>query len=115
MAEAKLTDALKKIFAVGVSGAVLSEELIKNYLAELKLPKEILQSLLQNAQKSKEEITAKVSNEAIKMLTKVDWAKVASKFLEDHKVSINMELNFQRKSAKTDNSSSSIEAEKNKI
>jgi len=100
MAEPKLTDALKKIFAVGVSGALLSEELIKFYLADSKLPKEILQALLQNAQKSKEEITAKVSSEATKLLEKVDWAKVASRFLEEHKVSIKMELDFQKKKRK---------------
>jgi hypothetical protein len=115
MAEPKLSDALKKIFAVGASGALLSEELIKNYLAESKLPKEILQSLLLNAQKSKEEITTKVSGEAIKMLSKVDWAKVASKFLEDHKISIKMELDFHRKSDKTDENSNSGELNKQKV
>jgi hypothetical protein len=97
MAEPKLTDALKKVFEVGISGALLSEELIKNYLSDSKLPKEILQAVLQNAQKSKEEIAGKVSKEVTKMLAKADWAKVASKFLEDHKVKIKMEIDFQSK------------------
>lgn len=110
MAEPKLTDALKKVFAVGVSGALLSEELIKNYLADAKLPKDILQALLQNAQKSKDEVTSRISAEAVKMLGKVDWAKAASRFLEDHKVTIKMELDFKKKEQSGSASESSTDS-----
>jgi SpoVK/Ycf46/Vps4 family AAA+-type ATPase len=97
MSEPKLTETLKKVFAVGVSGALFSEELIKNYLSDAKLPKDLLQALIHNAQKSKEDLTGKVSSEVLKMLSKVDWIDVGSKFLETHKLSIKIELDFEKK------------------
>lgn len=95
--EPKLTDAIKKIFTAGVSGALLSEDILKSYLSEVKLPKEIIQALLAGAQKSKDEITLRVSREVTQMIGKIDWVKVGSQFLENHKVKIKMELEFEKK------------------
>jgi hypothetical protein len=95
--EPKLTEALKKIFAAGVSGALLSEEMIRSYVADLKLPKEMLQLLLQSAQKSKDEITGRVSKEIISLIQKIDFVKEVSKFAENHKFKINAEIEIVRK------------------
>ena len=95
--EASLTEALKKVFTAGVSGALLSEELLKSYLADLKLPKELLQIVLQSAQKSKDELGNKIGRELQSVLSKVDWYELGAKFLENHKVNIKMELSFTKK------------------
>lgn len=95
--EPKITDAIKKIFTAGVSGALLSEDVLRSYLSDLKLPKELMQILLQSAQKSKEEVTSKISREVTHMLSKIDWVEAGSKFLEGHKVSIKMDLEFTKK------------------
>lgn len=106
----KITDAIKKIFTAGVSGALLSEDLLKTYLSDLKLPKDLLQIIIQGAQKSKEDLTAKVSRELIQVLNKVDWVEASSKFLETHKVSLKMEIEFSKKNSSSPTSPSRVSA-----
>ncbi|GEM_PF-2537720 len=95
--ETRLTQAIKKIFTAGVSGALLSEEMLKSYLAEIKMPKELMQVLLQGAQKSKSEISNRVSQELIQIFSNLDWAKIGSDFLENHKVTMKVEIDFKKK------------------
>jgi len=95
--EPKITEAIKKLFAAGVSGALLSEEVIRSYVSDLKLPKEIIQLLLQNAQKSKDEITQRVGREIIGIVQKIDWVTELSKFAENHKFKISAEIEIVKK------------------
>lgn len=92
-----LSDALKKVFTVGVSAAFLTEESIRNYLGEMKLPKEVLQVLLQSASKSKDEITQRMSKELVAMIQKIDLVKEFSKFAETHKFKISAEVEILKK------------------
>ncbi len=95
--EPKITEAIKKIFAAGVSGALLSEEVIRGYVSDLKLPKEMLHQLLQGAQKSKDEITGRVTKELVSIIQRIDIVKEVSKFAENHKFKINAEIEIIRK------------------
>lgn len=92
-----LGEALKKVFSVGVSAAFMTEDSLRQTLQEMKLPKEILGGLLQSASKSKDEITQRVSNEIIKIVSKIDWVKEASRFAENHKFRISAEIDIVRK------------------
>ncbi len=95
--ESKLTDTLKKVFIAGVSAAFMTEESVRVYLAELKLPKEILNLLLQGAAKTKEEVANRVTNEIVSVLKKADFVKEFSKFAEDHKFKISAEIEVIKK------------------
>jgi hypothetical protein len=95
--KAKLADGLKKLFAAGVGGVLMGEEGIRSYLAEAKLPKEILNVVLASANKSKDEITNKVSKEMIAILSKIDFVKEASRFMEDHKFKVTAEIEVLKK------------------
>ena len=53
--------------------------------------------LLQQASKSKDEITNRVSKEILGMLSKVDLVKEASKFAETHKFKITAEIEVKKK------------------
>lgn len=92
-----LSDTLRKVFTAGVSAAFMTEENVRAYLAELKLPKEILSLLLQQANKSKEEITTRVSKEVVSMVQKIDFVKEFSKFAETHKFKITAEIEIKKK------------------
>ncbi len=98
--EGRLTDTLKKLFAAGVSSAFMSEEGLRSYLADMKLPKEILQMILQGAVKSKDDIVNRVSREMIGILQKIDFVKEFSRFAEDHKFIIKAEVEIQKKQKK---------------
>lgn len=90
-------EAIKKVFTVGMGAAFLTEESIRNYLGELKLPKEFLNMLLQGASKSKEEMMKKVGNEIATVVSKLDLAKEATEFLQTHSVKITAEIDFTKK------------------
>ena len=87
-----LTDTVKKLFTAGVSAAFMTEESVRQYLAELKLPKEILNLVIQGANRSKEEITQRVSKEAIGIIQKIDFVKEFSRFAETHKFHLTMDI-----------------------
>jgi hypothetical protein len=90
-------DTLKKLLSAGVSAAFMTEEHIRTFVAESKLPKETLNLLLQGAAKSKEEIANRVTNEVIKIISKIDFVKEASRFVEEHKFKISAEIEVLKK------------------
>jgi hypothetical protein len=96
------SETLKKVFTTGVSAAFMTEESIRSYLQELKLPKEILNVLIQSANKSKDDITQRVSKEIIGIFNKIDWISELSKFAETHKFKISAEIDIIKKEAKVE-------------
>jgi hypothetical protein len=92
-----LGDALKKVFSVGVSAAFMTEEGIRKYLGDLKLPRDLLEALLAGASKSKDEITTRVAKEINGIISKIDWVAELSKFAETHKFKIKAEIEIEKK------------------
>ena len=66
-------DIFKKIISAGIGAAFMTEESIRSYLGELKLPKDVVGMLLQGAQKSKDDLMDRVGNEVIKIIQKIDF------------------------------------------
>lgn len=92
-----LGDTVKKVFTAGVSAAFMTEESLRAYLAELKLPKEVYNMLIQSANKSKDEITQRVGKEVIGIVQKIDFVREFSKFAETHKFKITAEIDIIKK------------------
>lgn len=92
-----LSETLKKVFTAGVSAAFMTEESIRSYVGDLKLPKEVLNVLLTSAAKSKDEITQKVTKEIMGVVGKIDFVKEFSKFAETHKFKITAEIDIIKK------------------
>lgn len=92
-----ITDIAKKVFAVGIGAAFLTEESIRHALGEIKLPKDILNTLIQNASKTREVISNQVANEIIRVISKIDFVKEASRFVEEHKFKITAEVEVTKK------------------
>ena len=95
--KAALGETLKKVFSAGVSAAFMTEEGIRKYVADLKLPKELLEALLSGASKSKEELTNRVAKEINGIISKIDWVQELSKFAESHKFKIKAEIEIEKK------------------
>jgi len=106
----KVGDTLKKLLTAGVSAAFMTEESIRGFVSELRLPKETLNLLLQGASKSKEELTNRVSKEIINMISKIDFVKEASRFVEEHKFRISAEIEVLRKDTAGDSGGASAGA-----
>jgi len=90
-------DLIKKLISAGVGAAFMTEESVRSYLGELKLPKDVIGTMLQGAQKSKEELMDRVGNEIIKIVQKIDFVKEASRFVEEHKFRITAEVDVVKK------------------
>lgn len=92
-----LGDTVKKVFTAGVSAAFMTEESLRGYLSELKLPKEAYNLLIQSANKSKDEITQRVGKEIVSIIDKIDFVKEFSRFAETHKFKITAEIDIVKK------------------
>ena len=92
-----VSDTIKKILTTGLSAAFMTEESIRSFVSDLKLPKETLHLLLQGATKSKEELMNRVGNEIVKVISKIDFVKEASRFVEEHKFKISAEVEVLKK------------------
>lgn len=110
-----LGDTVKKVFTAGVSAAFMTEESLRTYLSELKLPKEALNLLIQSASKSKDEITQRVTKEAVGIIQKIDFVKEFSKFAETHKFKITAEIDIIKKDKPADETSASSNGTSSKV
>lgn len=111
-------DLFKKVVTTGISAAFMTEEGIRHFLGDIKLPKEVLGTLLQGAQKSKDDLMEKVGQEVIRMIKKIDFVAEASKFAENHKFKVTAEIEIMKKSdgstrAKIDLGQNFVNAEEN--
>ena len=100
--KSQISEAMKKIVLTGVGTIFLTEETVRNYLGELKLPKELWAGFLENATKTKQEFLGSFAKEAAQVLSKIDVASEAKKFLEGNKIKLSFELEFEKKSSQAD-------------
>ena len=77
-----MTEALKKIMSAG---------------SPTDISKELLSTALNQVNKTKDDISAKVTNEMITLIRKIDFVKEFSKFAEDHKFKISAEVEIIKK------------------
>ena len=91
-------DLLKKAITVGVGAAFLTEEGLRSLVSELKLPKELVQGLLSNANQSKNEFLQKLSSDVIdRIQSRVDLSKLAAEFLEKNEVELKIRISVKPK------------------
>src|SRR4051812_32272792 len=93
----KWGEMIKRVMSVGLGAAFMTEESIRNTLGDIKLPKEVLTTILQGASRSKEDFLNKIGNETIKLISKIDFVKEASRFVEEHKFHISADIEVVKK------------------
>ncbi|HMN68200.1 MAG TPA: hypothetical protein PKC28_06640 [Bdellovibrionales bacterium] len=93
----KWGEVLKRVIGVGLGAAFMTEESVRNALGGINLPKDVLTSILQGATRSKEELLNRIGNETIRLISKIDFVKEASRFVEEHKFRINAEIEVVKK------------------
>ncbi len=96
----KVADLVRKIMTAGLGAAFMTEEAIRSQLSEVKLPKDVINTILQGANKSKEELVQRVGNETMRLISKIDIVKEVAKFAENHKFKINAEIEILKKEKK---------------
>lgn len=77
-----LSDTLKKIITAGSPSDI---------------SKELVQTVVSNVNKTKDDITAKATNEMIALIRRIDFVKEFSKFAQEHKFKISAEIEVLKK------------------
>ncbi len=84
-ATSSISDTLKKIISSG---------------SPAEISKEIINTVISQTLKAKDDVAVKVSNEMIALVKKIDFVKEFSKFAENHKFKITAEIEISKKTEK---------------
>jgi hypothetical protein len=91
------SEGLKKLLSAGLSVVMMSEESVREYLKEVKMPKDALGNVMKSVGKSKEEIIGKIGSEFTKLIEKIDVVDELTKFLRENKIKVSAEIEFFKK------------------
>lgn len=89
------SEAVKEFTLTGLATIFMTEESVRNYLKEKKLPKELVSLVLESITKRKDDFYGLLAKEFGRVLGKIDIGKEVSKFLETHDVTLN--ISFRKK------------------
>lgn len=89
------SETVKEMTLTGLATIFMTEESVRNYLKEKKLPKELVGLVLDSITKRKDDFYGLLAKEFGRVLSKVDIGGEVSKFLETHDVTLN--FSFKRK------------------
>lgn len=95
--EKGLSDIIKRIVSVGVGSAFMTEEAVRNILADLPLPKDIVTGLVHNAKQAKSDFLDTISAEVKDQLSKVDPAKLVDDLVERYDIEVSATFKFKKK------------------
>lgn len=90
---------MREMALSGLATVFVTEDVIRNQLKDLKLPKELIGAILEGVSKKKEDLYAVFGREFARVLSKIDITTEIAKFLETH--SVNIQLSFEKKTEKT--------------
>ena len=92
----KASDFLKKVVTAGVGAVFLTEESLKSLVGELKLPKELLVSLIESANKTRREFLQNMSQDVMnRIVSKVNVRDVMNEFLHQNEIDLHVRLRFR--------------------
>jgi len=89
-----LSDSLRRAFVSGVSALFMTEEGIRSALSDMRLPKEALNYLAQQTDRTRKELFRAVSDEVKGFLKGVDLSGALRKALLGLKVQVKAEIRF---------------------
>ena len=90
-----LREMMKEFTLTGLATVFMTEDSIRGYLKDKKLPKEMASLLLDNLTKKKDDFYGLLVKEFSKVLSKIDLKQEMVRFLEAHQV--NLKISFEKK------------------
>ena len=89
------TEAVKEVTLTGLATIFMTEESVRSYLKEKKMPKELVSLVLESITKRKDDFYGLLAKEFGRVLSRIDLSKELSKFLETHEADI--KVTFRKK------------------
>lgn len=90
-------EVIKEVSLTGLATVFMTEDSIRSYLKDKKLPKELAGLLLDSVGKKKDDFYGLLAKEFGKVLSKTNLTEEWAKFLQSNKVHINATLTFEKK------------------
>ena len=91
------TEVVKDVTAAGLATIFMTEEGVRGYLKEKKLPKELVSLFMEGFSRKKDGLYEMLTKEFGKVIAKTDINKELQKFLENHEVDIHAKVSFKKK------------------
>lgn len=91
------SEMVKETMATGLAAFFMTEDSVRSYLKEKKLPKELASLLLDSLGKKKDDFYGLLAKEFGRVLSKIDISAEVSKFLEKHKIHFEAKISFEPK------------------
>jgi hypothetical protein len=89
-----IPDVLKKAIVLGVSGEFFSEETIRKMLSEIQMPSDLVQYIIQQTSKSKNELIRIIAEEIRNVIVQAQIGEQIKKFIKGFKINIKLEVSF---------------------
>ncbi len=89
------SEMMKELTLTGLATIFMTEDSVRSYLKDKKLPKELVSLVLESIGKKKDDFYALLAKEFGRVLGKIDLSQEITKFMEKHKV--NVQISFERK------------------
>src|SRR5207249_1854330 len=94
------SEMMKELTLSGLATVFMTEESVRNYLKEKRLPKELASLVLASIGKKKDDFYALLAGEFGKVLSKIDVTKEVGKFLESHRMHLETKISFEPRKPK---------------
>jgi hypothetical protein len=91
------SEMMKELTLTGLATVFMTEDSVRSFLKDKKLPKEVVSLLLDGIGKKKDDFYGLLAKEFGRVLSKIDLTQEMSKFMEKHKM--NVQISFERKEA----------------
>lgn len=109
-------DLTKKILTLGLGAYFLTEDTVRRYVKDAKIPRDIGKTITQNASKGKDELYGFIARELSGFLKQMDIQEEIDRFVGSHKIRINAEIEFlpsdeKKRRAKQDDADESEEGQ----
>jgi hypothetical protein len=96
--QSKAADMMKKVLTVGVGALFLTEESLRGLVSDIKLPKELINAILDSAGKTKSEFLRGFSSEILsKVMEKVQPSALIQEILDKNEIEFRVKVSFKPK------------------
>ena len=89
------SELMKELTLTGLATVFMTEDSVRSYLRDKKLPKELVSLVLDSISKKKDDFYGLLAKEFGRVLAKIDLSKEITKFMEQHRVHI--DISFEAK------------------
>jgi hypothetical protein len=90
-----LSEIMKKALFAGIGAVFMTEESVRSYVSDAKLPRDIRNYIIQNTTQAKEQFFGYLSKELSQIVIRSDLPKVIQRFLSDHTIELEAKIRFR--------------------